>query len=131
MDSLESKEFKFRLNTNMEFGVGVSRKLPDTLEGWDCKRAGVVVDAGLRSNSEAQNLINALRTRFELVAAEAGGARSTDDAELPAFRDGKLRHRRSGSFDRKLRSQGRHAGLASPFQAGILARFQHAAKGAG
>lgn len=58
MDSaslLSRGPFGFRLETNVRFGVGVVRELPDYLLNRGARKIAVIVDAGAEKNPAAQS----------------------------------------------------------------------------
>ncbi len=61
MSSL-SRSFGFILPTNIEFGAGCRRKLPETLEGLGVKRPLLVTDRGLRALPWFEELVSMIRT---------------------------------------------------------------------
>lgn len=72
--------FSFCLKTDARFGPGVSAMLPPFVEKRGCRRAGVILDAGLRQSTHAQELIGSLRGVVkDLKVVENAAAEPTYD----------------------------------------------------
>jgi alcohol dehydrogenase class IV len=77
--------FTFRVGTEVSFGRGASRRLPEILERHGWKRVGLVVDHGLRGAKSIGQLIESLQASGRLALAWCDVSEPTYDA-LEAMR---------------------------------------------
>lgn len=89
MDSaslLSRGPFGFRLETNVRFGVGVVRELPDYLLNRGARKIAVIVDAGAEKNPAAQSLLALIRESFPDAQVEQSDAVEPDYDYLDVFK---------------------------------------------